>query len=334
MTDGKNFVERLREADRTLAAVHIPAGASHRIRTAIRDRKATRPRRSRAWAVAAISLATTVAAIVWFVSHRTSPPPAPVLSASSACITTAAGNAVDLTGSCTLTLPTMQIETSGTTTLSETADGVRMLKGTAVFHVRPVPTGHAPVRVHVNGGTIEIVGTKFLVEQKEGGGSIHLLEGTIRFVFASGRTSVLHAGERLNWVDVPSSSVPLPAPGGSAPQAPAGDVRPPAETRPPSTVAAPIGDVDPSDPFYDEHPSLREAIRRFEEIEREAPYTEAERLRERLEPASFELGGALESSHADPARVCGHWRWHTRRFPAGIYNGDIEDRMRRLGCQR
>jgi hypothetical protein len=331
MTDGKDFVESVRDTDRTLAAVHIPAGASHRIRTAIRE--GARPGRPRGRWLAGAILVASAAAIAILVSRRPSAPIAPAPSASSTCITTAAGDAVDLTGPCTLTLPTMQIETSGTTTLSETADGVRVTKGSAVFQVRRVPAGHAPVRVRVSGGVIEIVGTKFVVEQRDGGGSIQLLEGTVRFVFASGRVSIMHAGERLSWVDAPpSSSAPEPAPSGAPSRVAADDARAPVETPAPSGAPSPFAGVDPSDPFYDEHPSLRDALRRFEEIEREARYTEAERLREKLEPASFEVGSALEGSHVDPARVCAHWRWHTKRFPAGIYNGDIEARMRKLGC--
>jgi hypothetical protein len=336
MTDAKNLLESVREADRTLSAVHIPAGASHRIRTAIRDRGHVRRDESspiRMLVVGFFLMMATLAS-AWLLFSGPKATRHEAASASYDCTTKALGDAVHLTGSCMLTLSTMQIETSGATTLSETADGVRMLKGTAVFQVRPVPAGRAPVRVRVSGGVIEIVGTKFLVEQREGGGSIQLIEGTIRFVFASGRVSVLHAGERLNWVDDPASAAPPPSPSGSLARGPADDVHAPPQPQPSTVAEAPITGVDPGDPFYDEHPPLREALARFEGIQREAPYTEAERLREKLEPASFELGGALENSHADPARICAHWRWHTKNFPAGIYNGDINARMRKLGCQR
>ena len=329
MTDGKDLLESIRQDDKTLAAVHIPAGASHRIRTAIRDHKTSRRDRTR-WLLAASSFAVAAAvAIVVLVSKRAAPPVGEVVSASAGCVTKAAGDAVDLTGSCTLSLPTMQIETSGNTIISETAEGVRVLRGTATFQVRPVPAGHAPVRVRVSGGVIEIVGMKFLVEQREGGGSIQLLEGTIRFVFPSGRQSVLHAGERLNWVD----DGPAPPSSASRSWVPPEDSIAPQEPRSPFLALPPIANVDRSDPLYGQPLPLREALERFNVVEREARYTEAERLREKLEPASFELGSALEASRADPARVCSHWRWHTKRFPAGIYNGDIEDRMRKLGCQ-
>jgi hypothetical protein len=328
MTQAKDLLEQIRGADRALAAVHISAGASHRVRSAIRDRAALPRARSRANFFYPFALVATVAALVFVLPRRSAPPLGQAVSASSGCVTTAAGDAVALNGSCMLTLSTMQIETTGTTTLAETADGVRLLKGTATFRVRHVPDGHAPVRVRVSGGVIEVIGTKFLVEQKEGGGSIQLVEGTIRFVFASGQKTILHAGEHLDWTDQATT----PAPSGSAARTRPDDVPTPVETR--SLGTLPVPDVDPTDPFYEQHPSLREARDRFDAVGREAPYTEAERLREKLEPASFELGAALESSHADSAQACGHWRWHLKRFPDGIYNGDIEARMRKLGCPR
>ena len=129
-------------------------------------------------------------------------------SAGDACVTMHQGGAMSLQGACALDLPAMRIESDGTAHLRETPEGIRLLDGTVIFSVVPVPKGHPPVRVWVSGGTIDVLGTRFRVTHSQSGGSVQLLEGTIRFTFASGEVSVMHAGETLSWgtQDEPSSS--------------------------------------------------------------------------------------------------------------------------------
>jgi hypothetical protein len=321
MSDRPRLLDAIREADRTLASVHLTANASHRIRTAIREHGVSSARtRAAVWVVPA-----AVGAVALLVALAMGAPQA--LSSKSAeigkCVTSASPEGVALKGACTMHLGAMDIETSGAARLSETSDGVHVLAGTAIFRVRPVPAGHEPVRIRVGGGVIEVIGTKFVIEQHAGGGTIELLEGTVRFISSAGKTTILHAGERLSWVD----ETPAPLPAGSPVAADSSGARP---------LAGAASNDDEKDLDHtldgDEQPRLKAAIRRFIELRREARYTEEEHLRGELEPASFELGNALESAHAAPSRVCAHWRWHLARFEDGIYNGAIEQKARKLAC--
>ena len=323
MIERPKLLEAIREADRALASGHLTASASHRIRTAIREHRTgpQRPWRA-AWVVpaalgaVALSVALALATRPTFQSKSTERGP---------CITSASADAIALSGACTMSFGAMDVETSGATTLSETPDGVHLLQGMGIFRVRPVPVGHEPVRIRVGGGVIEVIGTKFVVEQHPGGGTIELLEGTIRFVSSSMKETILHAGERLSWVDAPPAP---PVVSSSAASAYPG--------RPPLTGSgsADIGRESAYDLGADDRPALHAALRRFNELRRDARYTEEEHLRAELEPASFDLGNALENAHAEPSRICAHWHWHVGRFPAGIYNGAIERKMRKLGCMR
>jgi hypothetical protein len=320
MTDRPNLLEAIREADGALSSVRLGPHASHRIRTAIREHATGQGRAWRAWFVpaalgaAALVLALAMGAGRAFQSKSAGP---------GECITSSSADTIALKGPCKLSLGAMDIETSGATTLSEMPDGAHLRSGMAIFRVRPVPAGHGPVRIRVGGGVIEVIGTTFVLEQHRGGGSLELLEGTIRFVSSSLQSTILQAGERLSWVDdapTPSSAISSVAP--SFPGTPSRTGSEPADN----------GREPPEDLDADDRPRLEAALRRFKQLRREARYTEQERLRGELEPASFELGNALESAHAERSRVCAHWRWHLGRFSAGIYNGAIEKKMRNLGC--
>jgi len=318
MTDRPNLLEAIREADGTLSSVRLGPHASHRIRTAIRAH-ATGQRAWRAWFVPTLGAAALLLALAMgggraFQSKSAEP---------GECITSASADAIALKGPCKMSLGAIDIETSGATTLSETPDGAHLRSGMAIFRVRPVPDGHGPVRIRVGGGVIEVIGTTFVLEQHQGGGSIELLEGTIRFVSSSLQSTILRAGERLSWVDdapTPSSAISSVAP--QFPATPSGAGSEPVDN----------GREPPEDLDADDRPRLEAALRRFKQLRREAGYTEQERLRAELEPASFELGNALESAHAERSRVCVHWRWHLGRFSAGIYNGAIEQKMQKLAC--
>ena len=323
MIERPKLLEAIRQADQALSSTHLTAAASHRIRTAIRDHRTgpQRPWRA-AWVVPA-ALGAVALSVALALGTRSTFQSKSIERGQ--CITSASADAIALSGACTMSFGAMDVETSGATTLSETPDGVHLLKGMAIFRVRPVPAGHEPVRIRVGGGVIEVIGTRFVVEQHPGGGTIELLEGTIRFVSSTMKATILHAGERLSWVDEPS--VPPVVSSSAASDSPGG---------PPLVGSGPadVGRESDYDLGADDRPGLQAALRRFNELRRDARYTEEERLRAELEPASFDLGKALESSRAEPSRICAHWRWHLGRFSAGIYNGAIERKMRKLGCMR
>jgi hypothetical protein len=341
------LVSPLREADEMLAKVTVPHHLTQRLRWSLMRRAAVRSTKGRKSGVqifapatitiAAVSSLFLISMVVWVVRH----------SSVGACVTMQPGGAVSLQGSCALDLPTMLIESDGTAQLRESSEGVRLLEGTVLFSVRPVSKGHPPVHVWVGGAAIEVLGTRFRVSQSKEGGSIQLIEGTIRFTFPNGDVSLMHAGETLSWAEtiLPSQSF---TPAGRRPASPEKSAAPTAGE--PNLDARPSGvavDLDgtasreaasinspPLESLQEEgaRPSTSDVMRRFESLRSDARYTETELLRQQLEPVSFDLGNALQHEHASLRRICDHWRWHLEHFPSGVYNGSIRVKMARLSC--
>jgi FecR protein len=342
----------LREADEMLGKIPVPHQLTQRLRWSVMRRAAARTTKRRRPAgrmfvfaplmitIAAVTAVFLMSMVVWVVRR----------SAVARCVTWHPGGAMSLQGSCALDLPTMRIESDGAAQLRETGDGVRLLEGTVLFSVLPVAQGHPPVRVWVSGGTIDVLGTQFRVAHTKSGGSIHLIEGTVRFTFPNGDVSLMHAGETLSWG--PEDTKPSSASARRArPVAPGevGSGTPESEpfvdrkrletgvdlhlaeqkeggsgdNNPPLESLQEVGDP----------PSTPDVMRRFEALRREARYTETELLRQQLEPVSFELGNALQRQHAPSNRICNHWRWHLGHFPSGVYNGSIRDKMAKLSCE-
>ncbi len=322
-----------------LGKVPVPHRLMQRLRWSAMRRSAARaahqrsPRaRTKALSPAAIAAASIGAVllmslVVW-VTRRSPVDP---------CVSVQGSGAMSLHGSCAVDLSTMRIESVGTAQIRETNEGVRLLEGTALFSVLPVAKGHPPVRVWVGDVTIDVLGTRFRVAHTDSGGSIQLIEGTIRFTFPNGDISLMHAGETLSWgtQDRESSSVrdghaAAPSPGE------AGSATPGKQGSAPGPDAAAERRHD--DPLIEslqeegEPPLTPDVMRRFEALRREARYTETELLRQQLEPVSFEVGNALQHQRAPVQRICDHWRWHLAHFPSGVYNGSIEDKMTQLSC--
>ena len=125
------------------------------------------------------------------------------------------GSRVDLSGSCTLQLASLNVRTAGASELEATQEGIHVLRGEARFEVAPVPSGARPVRVRVGGGVIEVVGTKFVVTQGEREGSVDLSEGKIRFLGTGGPPVDIRPGERFRWSNVRNREPAADAPSGS-----------------------------------------------------------------------------------------------------------------------
>src|SRR5262249_29444562 len=97
-----------------------------------------------------------------------------------------------------------RIDLSAGTTIAHEPPGARVQQGQATFKVDKRPPGSAPYRVLVSHGVIEVLGTRFLVTQREGNGEVRLDEGSVRFISTDGREVTLSPGATLAW--------PLPVP--------------------------------------------------------------------------------------------------------------------------
>lgn len=211
------------------------------------------------------------------------------------------------------------------------ARGVRLLRGRARFSVTPRPASVA-FFVLVSHGRIEVVGTRFDVEQGVAGGEVLLETGRILFVAHDGRERLLAAGEGLRW--------PLPAPA----TRPASSL-PPLREEPPASAPASPRRPRPSRPEPRRRARTAEVRRYLTEIDalrirRDYP-TLAKRLGEVLaagvdeplrERLSVELSDVLTRHGNNRVRACRHLTAHLRRYPRGRNRQDLLRSAAELEC--
>ncbi|WP_434428060.1 hypothetical protein [Nannocystis pusilla] len=158
-----------------------------------------------------------------------------------------------------------------------------------------------------------MVGTRFIVRQRDGAGRVSLLEGRLRVRGADGSVVALAAGEEFAWPALPQ----VPASARSR--------RRPASAAPPAVDAG-----------------LTELLAEVAALRREGRYSAAvARLRAADAQAwsprsrqlvSFEIGTLLERQLGDTAAACAHWREHRERFPDGSRDEIVARSLAKLGC--
>jgi transmembrane sensor len=212
------------------------------------------------------------------------------------------------------------IENVGPVSIRLEPMGVRVLRGRVQVRVVPRPRGSPPVMVQVSGGAIEVMGTRFTVDQRETAGSVRLEEGSIRFRDNGGRTVELGPGQTVAWPlgePVPPPAPPIP-PKGPDPVSPP---RPePRAARPPALEEV-LSEVD----LLRSRKQYEAAVRLLGQALQTQPAAAHERL-------SFELGSLLTHQLRDARRACAHWAAHRRRFPGGRYGEEVEQARASLAC--
>ena len=365
MEPDRRLIALLRARDEQLRQTPLRLAADLRVRRMLHEGP-TRlvPVRKIRVALAYVALGAAIALIVQGARDRmTADRAAPVANQSLAptsptaeCTVRNGQDDALFSGRCLLELKTASIRTEPNTEIRQTATHLEMVRGKAWFEVAPVAPALPPVRVRVAGGVIEVIGTRFVVEQGPNEGSVHLVEGKIRFTAAAGSTSVLRPGERFQWSNAPN--VPLP------------------ETAPPSVASAPIANAPPAPPSGEPHPMrtttretplttavpsaapvasdharegahaggllARDAVERVISLRARGRYREAMAALEELhhlhldartaEVLSFEEGNILEHLD-DAAATCRHWRQHLARFASGPYREVVEKKLVDLSCQ-
>jgi transmembrane sensor len=220
------------------------------------------------------------------------------------------------------------------TRLKREGSAVRILSGQALVDVNRRPPGTPAAEVLVSGGSIQVLGTRFTVAQKNGSGHVMLHEGKIRFVPAD-RTALpvlLAPGESLEW--------PLRASRARAPEA-AASPTPGASTQAEPLVAnsgnkgsgAPPGSASPRsiDALLDRVAVLR-SRGQYRQAADELAKAQAQRGSPGAESASYELGSILTYQLADRERGCAHWRRHQRQFGGGTFAAEVQRAQAKLGC--
>lgn len=344
--------QRMRELDDALAAVPLPRGLQARIAASVEARAG---RRQLGMVLLMATAAVVLAFVIGRGSAPVSEPraiaatepaetepaatePAAIEPAPTATPPTVAeprwdgrleaepgcalegDEVVRVRGDCRLTLtsPSLSIDVWGGARLQAADHGVRMVDGVALFHVGRVPPGQPRVRVEVATGAIEVIGTRFVVEQRAGAGHVDLIEGAIELVANDGAVHAIAAGQRLRW-DADRVQA-----------APAAEAGPPQRRRPSArpTPERPAVDLDAE-------------LERVAALRRAGRYDDAIdvliRLRRELddprvaEVLSFEEG-TLRTRADRSSEACAFWRGHLARFGAGDHAASIREHMATAGC--
>ncbi|MEM7153664.1 MAG: FecR domain-containing protein [Myxococcota bacterium] len=269
-----------------------------------------------------------------------------------------------LDGACRLVAPQLTVQTWERVVLQKDG-GIRVVEGKTLFDVEPVPAGSEPVRIQVSHGTIDVIGTRFTIEQGPDGGFVDLFEGKIRFTSLHGEVVDIEPGQRHTWgamavnsvaargptvavgeaVGTPDAATPPPPPLDAAPSEHAPErasessssSRRRTEGESPRTRARPQnkvrGTTDEAALIIDEVARLRSegAYARAASVLRRAEQSRRWDSRT-AQVLSYELGEILGRHLDDAPAACAHWARHASRFPRGRYARAVESARERLGC--
>jgi hypothetical protein len=359
MSERRLLVPRLRALDHDLAARGVPPWVERRIAAALAE-EATR--RERGWrrfrwapALAFVAGAALVSIAVGRAGGSATPPPRVVAGfhvEGDDCRATDDPEGLRVSGECGVERPGFRLRTWGDSQLATSDDGLQLARGRVLFQVDHVAPGRPPVRVHVSHGVIEVLGTRFVVDQQPGQGDVELLEGRIRFVGLDGTAHELAPGDRHAWGSPTPNAEPLskpepepeplPEPEEDAlvitddPPAPEPKRPPLARTTPPRRAPAPPDpdavSTPPQAPAADLDPAA--VIAHVAELRRLGHWrTAASELKEALrkpfdrrslEVLSFELGDIVGRHLHDQPAACLHFRAHAERFPQGRYAAAVK----------
>jgi hypothetical protein len=188
--------------------------------------------------------------------------------------------------------------------VARTDSGAHVRAGHVRFAVRKRAAGEQ-FRVRVSHGEVRVIGTVFVVEQRDGRGSVTVSEGVIEFVWSDGQRERVAAGQSLRWPREPRIPAPTPAA--------ATEVT--TTARDAGTRTADAGSARVS-------PDLDRMLERLLQLQSQKRHAEAVALLKKTlaqpglvvvqrERISYELGLALE---ANGQSSCAHWRKHVARF--------------------
>jgi transmembrane sensor len=301
----------LREADRVFQQTPLPPEALSGLRRKVLDAEPARPK----WPLLLVAGAAAVA-LAAFVLWPKAPEVEDIRLAAGESYVPAAPRGV-------------QVAASADALLHRERDRVRVRSGIVTFTVEKRSSGEAPVRVDVSHGTIEVVGTRFTIRQRDDGGDVTLHEGVIRF-----GEHVLRAGETLEWPEKPAPP-PVVAPVAPQPEQTPEPVKPPPPEPHPHVHKEPavIHETDAAW-LLDEVALLRSR----------GEYAEAVRLLDKgldgivlpatRERFSYELGSILTYQLGDKAAACRQWAKHEAAFPHGRYARELRSAKEHLQCGR
>lgn len=326
MTDPQRdrAVERLRELDRMLGAPPIDPRARERIREGLSREATTRPfaTKLRWWPAFAFAAGAALMALVQLrppppsasdtplALVRPTPPPAPTplpCTPLEPGMHALAADACRVGGGITL-------HAAAPSTIELDGDRLRLVAGELELDVDPRTRP-----LHVLAGTrdIEVIGTRFVVHQRDEGGWVALFEGRIRLHGLAREPVMLVPGDRHGWSTPRTSDAVTSAP---AP-------RPRPRARPRDAEDAGLASL------LDEVAALRRAGRFADAVARLRDADTSRWPSRAQQLVSYEIGTLLERQLGDRAAACAHWRAHASRHPDGRHAEAVEAALARLACE-
>lgn len=331
MAESRHFIRALRELETELENETLPVASRSRISRAIADRGEPRSSFAVRWLPAATFAAGAALAIVAVASQAGSlssdveevvEPTRPMLGSfaieGDGCRATDAPFGTTLEGECRLVSERVVIQTWDHASLAADDRYVRVLEGDVVFDVTRVPVGEASVKIAVSHGVIEVVGTRFVIEQRKDGGYVDLFEGKIVFYGYAGDVTSVNPGQRHRWGD---------------------------DTDPQIVVV--VEDEDTSGSVAKKPKAARNmdataVIERVNELRAQGRYQKAVKvLRQALrrrwdrrtsQVLSYELGELLHRHIGDRGSACAHLKRHQAKYPRGRYDDAIARTLAKLSC--
>jgi transmembrane sensor len=324
-----DFVLSLRRANEALSHVDVSSNLYARI---VANAERPRERGLRRFMVPALIAAVALSAVLFSVtSLRHSAPRAPRTAALVGGFeitqgTLSAGTTAEPNGhrlrfdcqQCTLTDRETRTElvVKGPLELERSQGSLRVIKGAVDVHVERRHYDEQPMRFMVSHGTIEVLGTRFHIDQGDAGGSVVLTEGAIRFRSDTGTEVTLAPGQSVTW--------PLPNPQ----KEPSEVLHAQEPTTAPTTTKPSISErLESVEGLRSRGQWARAASELSALLHEPLPRTTRERL-------SYELGSIYTYQLVQPKRACTHWVMHERTYPKGRYGTEIERAERSLGCAK
>jgi hypothetical protein len=215
--------------------------------------------------------------------------------------------------------PAMDIEVWAPTQLEVLATGVAVREGVALFFVDPITDPRTPAVVGVSGGSIEILGTRFVVSQARERGHVDLIEGAIRFRRLDGVLDEVEAGRRYSWSS--------PATEADASAQTTDPVLPSTHEQTSTNITDDLAEGLAEVARLRRAGELAAAIAKLDALAREQSDVRT------LEVISYERGTLIERSGSADA-ACQFWLEHRRDYPSGRYVREVDDRLAQLDCAR
>jgi transmembrane sensor len=329
----RDFVRALADADRELGTFSLSPDADRRILDRARGPKKAR---RKTWVFVVAPLAAAAAVVATWIAV----PPANVAETIQGLRFTRNVPGATIVEEKDLTL---QIE-GGAISLFDDAWGAEMIAAGGARIRREagdyrVVGGRVEMKIQkreqksakifVSGGVIEVLGTRFTIDERGDRGRVELHEGKIRFTRNEGEVVELSPAESLEWPEGKrerEEQVELAPREPEEPRAPVKSMKTKKEPH------APIEEVDAILAEIDLLRSRGEYPRAVETLERAL---KTRRLRNSArERLSFELGSILTHQLNDPARACRHWQSHASQFPKGRYELELVRAREHLKCSR